>query len=133
MFWKKRDSDDLKVTLKSTDRSSHRVRPLSGAPLVLMIEGQPCRVYDISAGGVSFQSPRRVVAGDVKDVKLKLPYSEIVVEGRLRIVAVDQDQARGSFLDLAEEAKDQIHFYVLEVQKRRIKQKAKPDRTEPVP
>ncbi len=121
MFWKKGDNSGLDISLEEVDRSAHRVRPLSGEPIILMIDGQPCRVHDISAGGALFQSPRKVVAGDVKELKFKLPFPELLIEGRIRIVAADQDLARGSFLDLEEETMDQIHLYVLETQKRRLK------------
>ncbi len=133
MFWKKRDKNDLEVTLKGTDRSAHRVRPLSEDPLILMIEGQPCRVNDISASGASFQSPRRVAAGDVRNMEFKLPHSGLLVRGRIRIVAANRDQARGAFLDLDEETKDQIHYYVLEVQKLRLKKNTRLDKIDPVP
>ena len=130
MFWKKGGKDGLEVSMEETDRSSFRVTPLPDEPLILLIEGQPCRVYDISAGGASFQSPHRVVAGDVKDLRFKLPYPPLVVTGKIKIVAANRDMARGAFLELADETRDKIHLYVLETQKRRLKQKARPDRTE---
>ncbi len=128
MFWKKEDRSLLQITVEPSERSAHRVRPLPEDSLVLLVDGKPCRVYDISASGASFQAPRPAVAGDVRDMKLTLPYSDILIVGRIRIVAADQDLARGAFLDLDEETKDQIHLYVLETQKRRIKQKNKPVR-----
>ena len=131
MFWKKEDKDFLQITVEPSERSAHRVRPLPEDSLVLLVDGQPCRVYDISASGASFQAPRQAVAGDIRALKFTLPHSDILINGRVRIVAADQDLARGAFMDLDEETKDQIHLYVLETQKRRIKLKKKTLRAAP--
>ena len=131
MFWKKGDKDELELDLKEGARSSFRVAPLPDEPLILLIEGQPCRVYDISAGGALFQAPHQAMAGDIKELMFKLPYPSRVITGKIRIVTADRDRARGGFVDLSDEDKDQIHLYVLETQKRRLKREARAKHPEP--
>lgn len=128
MFWKKGGKEDLELSLEVTERNSFRVAPEPDEPLVLMIEGQPCRVYDISAGGALFQAPQGIVAGDLRDFKFKLPYPPKVVQGRIKILAADRDRARGNFVEMEDEDRDQVHLYVLETQKRQLKRASLKDR-----
>lgn len=119
MFWKRKDKTDLDFELPETKRTTHRIRPGHEAPVFFQIQGQDCRVYDISAGGASFQIPPGVHAGDVVPASFRLPHINSLVEVKVRIVSVENDIARSGFVDLSLADREEIHRYVLEEQKRR--------------
>ena len=112
----------MEVSWASDGRASFRVRPLPDAPLFIETMDQAYRVHDISAGGVSFRKVSGAGVGDRLEARFKLPYLEVTVETAIRVVETTRDLTRGTFVNLAADQREAIHRYVLENQKRRVKE-----------
>jgi c-di-GMP-binding flagellar brake protein YcgR len=123
LFWNKK-GDDWEVALPPSPRRAHRVQPSEEEPVFFQIGEESYRVDDLSAGGASFQAPAGLKAGEMVVVRFRLPYPPAEVQAKVRIVSVGQGQARGSFEEISPAARELVHLYVLEYQKRQAKSRS---------
>ena len=117
MSSKKKDDDEFEITFDADKRKSYRLTPPSYAPVIVYFGSEACHVSDISAGGLSFQAPSGVSEGKVIPIRFRLPYIDAVVQAKFKVLAIEEGEVRGPFVDLSQAGTNDIHRYVLEVQK----------------
>lgn len=111
----------IRLVSKGSARAAYRVVPDPDDPVILLIDGNLCRVIDISASGVSCSSGD-LVAGRRYTFKLDLPTASAGVQGTVDVLPDDNDgKLHCQFVDLTAEHVDQLHRYVLLRQKEAIR------------
>lgn len=121
MFWK-RPSDTPKVLFADrSQRSAYRVAPDCDEPVILVLEGQLVRVYNISAGGFSCDIDG-LKCGHLYSVKLNLPDMQQNIDGQARLLSCDErGHCHFAFYGFNDTQQAQLHYYVLQCQKRSIR------------
>ncbi len=111
----------ITVVSKGSSRAAYRVVPDPDDPVILLLEGQLCRVLDISASG--FSCPQgEIKAGRRYSFRLDLPTSVPAINGMVDVLPKrDNGNLHCRFVDLAAEEMDYLHHYVLIRQKEAIR------------
>jgi len=121
LFWNKGDDSPQKNKDGRSDasdlRTSFRVRPLSDAPVIIRTpKGKKANILNISSGGLCFKS-QKLKAG--KQFKVNLIVSESVPAFliSLEVMSSYSNLACCKFLNPSFELQEELHHYVLKVQK----------------
>lgn len=111
---------ELKIDDQS-NRANYRVVPDRDEPVILQVDGDLARVFDISAGGFSCLCDG-VQVGMRYRVVLDLPDSDDPIAAFADVVRIDENNVYSfRFVNLSEVEADKLHRYVLRRQKRVIK------------
>lgn len=111
----------INLVSKGSARAAYRVVPDPDDPVILLIDGNLCRVQDISASGLS------CAAGEIRPGQryaftLDLPTTGAEILGTLDILPKTKDgNLHCMFVDLTAEQIDRLHSYVLIRQKEAIR------------
>ena len=125
MFWRKRKSVDVSLDPRHADnRSAYRIAPDRTRPVILSIMGNSFHAVNISGSGVAFRSHGFPVGTRVK-ATLRLPSEDRIFPVVLEVVAKQRDLCRCCFREIHEDAENLLHSYILELQKRKIRQNQK--------
>ncbi|MFT5397497.1 MAG: hypothetical protein ACI9LO_003367 [Planctomycetota bacterium] len=122
MFWKKKKNPDFGIETQHEDiRSAYRVAPDRSRPVLVSILGNSFNVLNVSGSGVAFRSHNYPV-GAIINATIKLPSEDIVFPVALKIVSKQSDLCRCEFREIHPDAENLLHSYILELQKRKIRQ-----------
>lgn len=106
-------------------RTSFRVRPSEDAPLTLFFchNGTTVEVLNIGEGGLAFQSDS-FKTGDMQQVLFTIPTEDAMVSSTIQVLRVDENNlCHCEFRDLAGDAQNAIHRYMLVIQKEELGKK----------
>ncbi len=120
MFWKKKKVD-IELPGDSADhRDAYRIRPSSDHPILLKAAGTSCYLVNISGTGCCFRSAafkeKAVAAGTIT-----IASDDVVFPVTIRVVTKQRDLCRCEFTKISPSAQEVIHAYVLDVQKKQIR------------
>ena len=111
----------INLVSKGSARAAYRVVPDPDDPVILLIDGNLCRVQDISASGLSC-SPGEIRPGQRYAFTLDLPTAGAEILGTLDVLPKTEDgNLHCMFVDLTAEQIDRLHNYVLIRQKEAIR------------
>lgn len=126
MFWKKTCPSQPIFSYETDDqRTSFRVHPSVEAPVTLFFShtGSTVEVLSIGAGGVAFTNCA-FKEGDVQPALFSIPTEDTMISATVEIVHVDEKNiCHCKFRDLASDAQNAIHRYMLVVQKEELGKK----------
>ncbi len=103
------------------NREAFRVEPDPIQPVVVSIDRHRYNAVNISSGGVAFHVSEFAYAKPIC-AQIKLPDNAEVLLVELELVSVHGGLCRCLFKEINEAAENLLHSYVLEVQKRNIRQ-----------
>jgi hypothetical protein len=102
-------------------RDSFRVDPERDEPVILLLENQLVRVFNISAGGFSCQADRHEIGMRYR-LRLNLPDVQQNIDTTAELLHRDENgTAHFAFRTLNENQQAQLHYYVLQRQLRGIR------------
>jgi len=85
------------------------------------IRGNSFNALNISGTGIAFRSHSFAVGKSIA-ATIRLPSEDLIFPVVLEIVAKQNDLRRCSFTEIHEDAENLLHSYILELQKRKIRQ-----------
>lgn len=111
----------ITVVSARTGRSAYSVVPDPDDPVILQLDGQLCRVIEISAAG--FRCPRAALkAGRRASFRLDLPTAASDIQGLVDVLpATEEEFLQCQFVNLNADDLDRLHHYVLVRQKQAIR------------
>lgn len=113
--------NEIVVRAPASGRDAYRVVPDPDDPVILQLDGELCRVLDISASGLS-TPPDAVAPGRRYPFRLDLPTARRPLAGYVDVLpARDDGPLHCRFVDLAAEELDRLHHYVLVRQKEELR------------
>lgn len=122
MFWRKKKNIDVSLDTRYADnRSAYRIAPDRTRPVIVSIMGNSFHALNISGNGVAFRSHSFPV-GTRAQATIRLPSEDRIFPVVLEVVAKQNDLCRCSFREIHEDAENLLHSYILELQKRKIRQ-----------
>ena len=129
MFWKKKtkaEGQDVFIELED-QRASFRYVFKKEDQISMTFKGETVRIYDISAGGLAFQD-KGFAKYDAEDVSLHLEMPNFCVDctlnAQVRILHITENHTCHSiFENCSVDDYEKIHKYVLEMQKRDLRQR----------
>ncbi len=122
MFWRKKTTLDVSLESRFNDhRSAYRIAPEEGRPVIVSIGGNSFHALNVSGSGIAFRS-HNFEAGEQLRGMLRLPSENRVFPIRFEVVAKQKDLCRCRFMEIHEEAENLLHSYILDLQKRKIRQ-----------
>ena len=122
MFWKKKKTTELHFESDAGEhRDAFRVIPDSGRPIIIAIGGNQHRVVNISGTGACVRSSIYPI-GFKSSATVKLPSEDKIFTVKIDVVARQGDLCRMSFSNIHQDAEDLLHHYVLDVQKKKIRE-----------
>ncbi len=118
MFWKrKRENSDTFSHETDNKRSSFRISLPKQIPIIMHLGNSKIQLMDIGAGGVAFENINFMV-GDIFLVNFDLPILDTNISTRLEIIAIDKNNiCHGQFIRIEEKDAEEIHQYLLILQK----------------
>ena len=123
MFWKKKKTVEIDLDgLHKDSRSAYRVAPDKSRPVIISIMGNSFHASNVSGNGVAFRSHNFPV-GSKTHATVRLPSEDRMFPVELEVVAKQNDLCRCSFTEIHSDAENLLHSYILELQKRKIRQK----------
>lgn len=123
MFWKN-TVNRVRLFFDSTDRrEAFRITP---EPVIqVSLDHRLYDIADISIGGVSFHA-RGLSSGEQYDARID-PHG-ISFEGRIEILGMrDDNLCHARFIELPDKRVDQLHRFIIDQQKRQIRNQPKTD------
>ena len=122
MFWKKKKTIDVTLDARHSDnRAAYRIAPDRSRPVIISIMGNAFHALNISGSGIAFRSHNFAVGAQTA-ATIRLPSEDLIFPVVLEIVAKQGDLCRCSFREIHEDAENLLHSYILELQKRKIRQ-----------
>ena len=122
MFWKNKKSIDVVLESKYSDnRAAYRITPDRAKPVIISIAGNSFHAVNISGSGVAFRSHNFEV-GTRAQAMIRLPSEDRLFPVVIEVVAKQRDLCRCCFREIHEDAENLLHSYILELQKRKIRQ-----------
>ena len=122
MFWRKKKSVDVSLDSRYADnRSAYRIAPDRAKPVIVTIMGNSFHAINISGTGVAFRS-HNFPLGTRAHATIRLPSEDRIFPVVLEVVAKQNDLCRCCFREIHEDAENLLHSYILELQKRKIRQ-----------
>jgi len=111
----------ITIVSKGSARAAYRVVPDPDDPVILLLDGEICRVLDISASGFSCGAAD-VTRGRRYSFQLDLPIAGNEIRGVVDVLTYSDDgELHCKFVDLGAHQLDQLHQYVLVRQKEAIR------------
>lgn len=130
MFWKKKTTAEPAENLVDLEdqRASFRYVFRQKDQPAIRFKDRTVRVYDISAGGIAFEN-RGFSQYDADEVSLDLQmpgfYGDPVLSARVRILHITANEICHSiFENCSVDEYEMIHKYVLEMQKKDLRQRS---------
>lgn len=125
MFWKKSnnidDSSDKLFSMPKEGRGSFRVNPPLNAPLKAILNNKPISIINISSGGFQCKN-NDLEVGRGYSIEIVLPPENTKISCSAEILEnSDESNCRCRFLGLSLDFENQIHRYVLNLQKNKQK------------
>ena len=121
MFWKRKKASDIELPGEEDEhRTAFRIRPVSDKPIVLKVAGNSFYLVNVSGNGCCFRSTR-FNEGATAAGTLTIPSDDMVFPVSIRVVSRQRDLCRCEFTKISEPAQEMIHAYVLEAQKKQIR------------
>jgi c-di-GMP-binding flagellar brake protein YcgR len=104
-----------------------RIKPSRKDPIQVFIEPHTFLIKDIGAGGMAVYKDEGKTLEINKEYPFKLSLSLIdeMISGIMRIVNISEKTYHCVFIDLIQDHKEKIHFFVLERQKEELRVKKK--------
>ena len=125
MFWKKKKTLDVTVGgWRSDNRSAYRIEPHVDMPVIVNIRGNSYDAVNISGTGVAFRAISYQVGASI-EATIRLPSEDRLFPVVLEVVGRQDETCRCSFTEIHEDAENLLHSYILELQKRKIRQVAR--------
>lgn len=122
MFWKKKTTLDVSLEPRFNDhRAAYRIAPEKGKPVIVSVDGNSFHALNVSGTGIAFRA-HDFEAGDQLRGMLRLPSENRVFPVRMEVVARQKDLCRCRFTEIHEDAENLLHSYILDLQKRKIRQ-----------
>lgn len=122
MFWKKKKTIEVEVDKAQNDsRSAYRIAPDRSKPVIISIMGTSFHALNISGNGVAFRS-HNFPLGTKTQATVRLPSEDRIFPVVLEVVAKQNDLCRCYFREIHPDAENLLHSYILELQKRKIRQ-----------
>ena len=122
LFWKKKKIIDIAFDARHSDnRSAYRIAPDRTRPVIVSIMGNSFPALNISGTGVAFRAHNFSVGTGIS-ATIRLPSEDRIFPVVLEVVAKKGDLCRCSFREIHEDAENLLHSYILELQKRKIRQ-----------
>ncbi len=122
MFWKKKKTLDVELDSRNSDyRSAYRIAPDGNKPVMISIMGNNFNAINISGNGIAFRS-HDFPQGTRTKAMIRLPSEDRIFPVMLEIVSKQGDLCRCSFTEIHQDAENLLHSYILELQKRKIRQ-----------
>ena len=122
MFWKKKERIEVKLDSRHSDnRAAYRIAPDEELPVILKIGGEEFKAQNISGTGVAFRC-ERLEQGSRSAAMVRVPTDTRIFPVVIEVVAKQDDLCRCRFKDINEQAENLLHAYILELQKRKIRQ-----------
>lgn len=102
-----------------------RVKPRSKEPIDIRIKAHTYRIKDIGAGGIGVYRAGELELEVGKDYSFQITLSLInePLSGIIRVVDISDTAYHCIFVDLNNEGRENIHFFVLERQKEELRQR----------
>tara|TARA_R110002074_G_scaffold30062_1_gene85523 strand:- start:468 stop:851 length:384 start_codon:yes stop_codon:yes gene_type:complete len=123
LFWKKKKTIDLELDVAHSDsRSAFRIAPDKSRPVILSIMGNSFHAMNVSGNGVAFRSHNFPI-GSKMHATVRLPSEDLIFPVELEVIAKQNDLCRCSFSEIHSDAENLLHSYILELQKRKIRQR----------
>ncbi len=127
MFWKKKKTIDVALEARNVDnRAAFRIAPDRTKPVIVSIMGNSFHALNISGTGMAFRSHNFPV-GTQTAATVRLPSEDRLFPVLLEVVAKQGDLCRCSFKEIHEDAENLLHSYILDLQKRKIRQNTNHD------
>lgn len=121
MFWKRKKASDIELPGEAEDhREAYRIRPDNDRPIVLKVAGNSFYLVNISGTGCCFRCSR-FNEGMTAAGTLTIPSEDVVFPVSVHIVSRQRDLCRCEFTRISVPAQEMIHAYVLEAQKKQIR------------
>lgn len=122
MFSKKKKAVDVTLDARYSDnRAAYRIAPDRAKPVIVTIMGNSFHALNISGNGIAFRAPNFAL-GTTVQATIRLPSEERIFAVVLEVVAKQKDLCRCCFREIHEDAENLLHSYILELQKRKIRQ-----------
>lgn len=124
MFWKQKKTKTIQISYPYEERrNSFRIKPgADNGKVIINISGKSYHPENISAGGVSIDVDLDI-ASEQHTLEIILTIEGFVQSVKINALIIQsQKTLRLSFPDLKEEIRDQIHLYVLELQKKQLRE-----------
>jgi hypothetical protein len=122
LFWKKKKKVEFELDPQHDDsRSAYRMAPDRSKPVLVSIKGSSFNALNISGSGIAFRS-HNFPEGTQTHATIRLPSEDRIFSVKLEIVSKHQDLCRCRFLEIHQQAEDLLHSYILELQKKKIRQ-----------
>ena len=122
MFWKKKERIEVELDSRHGDnRAAYRIAPDEELPVILKIGGEEFKAQNISGTGVAFRC-ERLEQGSRSAAMVRVPTDKRIFPVVIEVVAKQGDLCRCRFRDINEQAENLLHAYILELQKRKIRQ-----------
>ncbi len=104
-----------------------RIKPSRKDPIQVFVEPYTFLVKDVGAGGMAVHKDEGKGLEFNKEYTFKMALSLIdeEISGIMRIVNISEKAYHCAFIDLIQEHKEKIHFFVLERQKEELREKKK--------
>ena len=126
MFWKKKKKIDLKFPEQDGDqRDAYRVKPDQLRPIILSVAGNSYHVVNISGSGCCFRS-HNFPEGHLAAGTLRIPSEDLIFPVTIRVVYRKRDICHCEFTKISAQSADELHSYVLRVQKDSIRNRHAP-------
>ena len=111
----------ISIVSRGSSRAAYRVVPDPDDPVILLLDGDLCRVMDISASGFACLSDD-IAPGRRYTFQIDLPLPGPEIRGMVDVLPTSADgNLHCRFLDLGAAQVDQLHHYVLVRQKDAIR------------
>lgn len=121
MFWRKKKKVDLEIPAADSDhRSAYRVKPDPLRPIILSLAGNSYHVINISGTGCCFRS-HNFPEGQLAAGTLRIPSEDLIFPVTIRVVLRKRDICHCEFSKISAKSADELHSYVLRVQKDSIR------------
>jgi len=121
LFWKRKKASDIELPGDEEEhRTAFRIRPVSDKPIVLKVAGNSFYLVNVSGTGCCFRSTR-FKEGNSAAGTLTIPSEDTVFPVSIHVVSRQRDLCRCEFSKISQPAQEMIHAYVLEVQKKQIR------------
>ena len=104
-----------------------RIKPSRKDPIQVFVEPHAFLVKDVGAGGMAVckDEGKSLEVNKEYPFKMALPLIDEKISGIMRIVNISEEAYHCAFIDLTQEHKEKIHFFVLERQKEELREKKK--------
>ena len=111
----------LLYTLADFEDEAYRIAPDSTRPVIVNIRGNSFNALNVSGTDVALRSHGFPVGTSIT-ATIRLPSEDRLFPVVLLVVAKQNDLCRCSFIEIHEDAENLLHSYILELQKRKIRQ-----------